>query len=91
MTKEFERERRLEPGEEERLVTACGPHLHDVAVGALETGCRLNELLGLQWRNVRRELNELHFSARTTKAGRSRDLPMATAQSDAPSADNPMQ
>ena len=36
---ELARERRLEPGEEARLLAACGPHLRAMVEGALETAC----------------------------------------------------
>jgi len=46
------RTRRLQPGEEERLVEVATPHLRRLLVAALSTGCRLGELLSLQWRDV---------------------------------------
>ena len=77
MFKEAERERRLEPGEEDRLVAACNPHLRALVTAALETCCRVSELLKLQWRQVRFDLNELRLPARNTKARRLRILPMS--------------
>jgi integrase/recombinase XerD len=44
---------------------------------AIETGCRVGELLSLQWQQVRFDLNEIHLRARETKARRRRDLPMS--------------
>ena len=35
-----------------RLLAACGPHLRDLVVAALESGCRKQELLSLQWTQV---------------------------------------
>ena len=60
------RTRRLEPAapqpdrivrdsEEARLLKHAGPHLRAVIVAALTTGCRLGELLSLQWSQVRRD------------------------------------
>jgi integrase len=46
------RARRLQAGEEERLLAAVAPHLRALIVAALSTGCRLGELLDLQWRDV---------------------------------------
>jgi integrase len=74
---EGERARRLEPGEEERLLNAANPHLRAVLIAALETACRIGELLSLQWRQVRFDLNEIHFRAVNTKARRARHLPMS--------------
>jgi integrase len=76
MLKEAERERRLEPGEEERLLSACNPHLRALVAAALETCCRVSELLMLQWKHVRFDLNELRLPAKNTKARRARILPM---------------
>lgn len=77
MFKEAERERRLEPGEEERLLAACNPHLRVLVTAALETCCRVGELLTLQWRHVRFDLNEIRLPALNTKARRMRVLPMS--------------
>jgi integrase len=43
------------PSEEERLLKAASPHLRAVITAALTTGCRLGELLSLQWSQVRRD------------------------------------
>ena len=74
---EFARERRLEPGEEDRLLAACKPHLRGVVEAALETACRLGELLSLQWRQVRWEQNEIHLLAGKTKAKKPRYMPIS--------------
>ena len=47
------RARRLQPGEEERLIAAATPYLRALIVAALSTGCRVGELLTLQWEDVR--------------------------------------
>jgi integrase len=60
------RTRRLEPtvtlpdgtvrdGDEARLLKHAGPHLRALVVAALSTGCRLGELLSLQWCQIRRD------------------------------------
>jgi integrase len=42
-------------GEEARLLKHAGPHLRALIVAALSTGCRLGELLSLQWSQIRRD------------------------------------
>ncbi len=82
---EVKRERRLQPaygeqqGEQERIFAAANPHLQALIIAALETACRVGELLSLQWRQVRWDLNEIHLPAKKTKALRRRDLPMSQA------------
>jgi integrase len=49
LPREYERDRRLEAGEEERLLAACGPHLRALVKADLETGCGVGERLSLQW------------------------------------------
>jgi integrase len=46
------RARRLQAGEEDRLIAAAAPHLRALIIAALSTGCRLGELLDLQWSDV---------------------------------------
>jgi integrase len=77
MFKETERDRRLEPGEEERLSSASNSHLRVLVIAALETCCRVSELLTLQWRHVRFDLNEIRLPAANTKARRMRILPIS--------------
>ena len=52
---EAPRHRRLEPGEELRLLQHAGDHLRALIVALLSTGCRVGELLSLQWNQVRRD------------------------------------
>ena len=77
--REFERERRLEPGEEERLraLTKDDWLWRLRIVAALETGCRIGEILNVQFKQLRWDLNELHVSNRTTKGLRTRYLPLS--------------
>ena len=74
---EVPRDRRLEPGEAERLLPACGPDLRALVEGALETVCRVGELLSLQWRAVRWAQNEIILPATKTKARRVRYVPIS--------------
>jgi integrase len=57
--REFERERRLEPGEEERLreLTKDDWLWRLRIVAALETGCRIGEILNVQFKQLRWDLN----------------------------------
>ena len=69
LAREENRSRRLQAGEETKLLAVCSPGvdkagrtwggnplLHDVIVAALETGCRRGELLSLHWHQVGRDL-----------------------------------
>ena len=82
LPREFERDRRLQPAhgdvksEEERLLAAASPHLRALIVAGMETGCRVGELLSLQWHQVRWDLNEIHLPASKTKTRDQRDVPM---------------
>lgn len=78
LTREVPRSRRLEPGEGERLLAACGSHLRAVVEAALETGCRKGELLSLQWRQVRWDPRpELYLPAQKTKTRTARTIPIS--------------
>ena len=46
------RDRRLEPGELDRLLAECSPHLSALVRLAIETAARLGELLALKWADV---------------------------------------
>ena len=75
LLREEARTRRLQPGEDVRLLATASPYLHDLIVAALETGCRLGELLSLQWDQVRAEL---FLPAGKTKAKKPRRVPIST-------------
>ncbi len=75
LAREESRTRRLQPGEEERLLLAAKGGLRDLVVAALETGCRLGELLSLQWDQVR---GDLFLPAGKTKAKKPRRVPIST-------------
>ena len=49
------RARRLDPGEGDRLLAHAAPHLRSLIVAALYIGCRVGELLSLQWHQVRHD------------------------------------
>lgn len=75
--KEIPRRRRLQPGEEEKLMSAAGPQLQRLIVAALETCCRQGELLSLQWRDVSLERGELTLRAQKTKTREHRTIPIS--------------
>ncbi len=74
LAREETRTRRLQPGEDERLLLNAGG-LRDLIVAALETGCRRGELLSLQWEQVR---GDLFLPAGKTKAKKPRRVPVST-------------
>jgi integrase len=74
--KDLGRTRRLEPGEEARLLEHASPHLHALITAALETGMRRGELLALRWRDIRWEAEALLLPAEITKTSEARDVPM---------------
>lgn len=82
MKAETARTRRLEPGEEEALRAAAQPHLRALMSAALSTGCRLGELLSLQWKQIRHDDQRLPkwimFDADHTKTNRSRTIPIGS-------------
>jgi integrase len=80
---EYARTRRLDAegvDEERRVLEHADPHLRAVLVAALSTGCRIGELLSLQWRQIRRdeagEARWLVLPATKTKTGEARVLPV---------------
>jgi integrase len=75
LAREESRTRRLQPGEEDRLLESAGKDLRDLTVAALETGCRRGELLSLQWSQVR---GDLFLPAGKTKAKKPRRVPISS-------------
>jgi integrase len=75
------REKRLQKGEQERLVTELAKchnrHLLPLALFALETAMRRGELLSLQWRNV--DLERRTAFLPETKNGSQRTVPLTKA------------
>ncbi|MGZ5259762.1 MAG: tyrosine-type recombinase/integrase [Burkholderiales bacterium] len=78
------RKRRLEDGEEERLLSACDrgrtPLLKQLVILAVETGMRRGELLGLGWKHVHLAKRIVHIPL--TKNGESRDVPLSRRATD---------
>ena len=79
VSRESSRSRRLQEGEAERLLVACGASLRPLVEAALETGCRLGELLGLQWAevNLREVRPEIRLPASKTKTRKDRTVPIS--------------
>jgi len=78
--KEAPRTRRLEAGEERKLLKATqtnGAWMYALIVAALETGCRVGELLSLRWREVRLDQNVLLLRESVTKTAEARDVPVS--------------
>ena len=79
---ETERTRRLQPGERSRLLQHAHPHLHALIIAALSTGCRLGELLSLQWsqiqRDEKREAQLIVLPASKTKTHDLRVIPVSS-------------
>ena len=79
---ETERTRRLQPGERSRLLQHAHPHLQALIIAALSTGCRLGELLSLQWsqiqRDEKREAQLIVLPASKTKTHDLRVIPVSS-------------
>jgi integrase len=83
---EAKRDRRIGPDEEQRLLAAavtlnCTEHgfagapMRDRIVGALETGCRLGEMLKIQNRHVLWDTHQIIIPAEHAKDAESRGIP----------------
>ncbi len=70
------RERRLKPGEEQRLLEACDVRLSKVVEFALETAMRQGEIAALRWQYVDLARRVAHLPL--TKNGLARDVPLST-------------
>lgn len=81
--KETQPHRRLEPGEEEKLLAAADPHLRAVIVAALETCCRQGELLSLRWTDVSLARGEIVLRPEHTKDREKRVIPISSRLRDA--------
>jgi integrase len=78
LARELRRRRRLEPGEDQRLFAACAPHVRAIVEAAIETGCRVGELLSLQWAEVRFDPRaDIFLPALKTKTKSDRRIPMS--------------
>lgn len=74
------RERRLEPGEEERLLEAAQPQFRAVIRFALATAMRRGEIVSLRWDQV--DLKRRAVLLRETKNGESRSVPLSPVALD---------
>lgn len=79
---ETARTRRLDVGDEDKLLTHASAHLRALVVAALSTGCRLGELLSLTWAQIRRDEHNracwIGLSADRTKTNEARMIPVGT-------------
>ena len=71
------RERRLEPGEEERLLAASGPDLATAIKLALETAMRREEIISLTWDQIDLKRRTIGLMAANTKNSTARTLPLS--------------
>ena len=72
------RDRRLEAGELEKLLSACtspNPWFRSVVLFAIETGMRRGEILSLTWQHVHLDKRYVHLP--DTKNGGTRDVPLS--------------
>jgi integrase len=74
------RHRRILPDEEQRLLSHAAPHLRLMMIVALDTGARRGEMLALTWGDIDARAGWIRFRGETTKAGRTRFVPIATAR-----------
>lgn len=74
---------RVVDGEEVRLLKQANPHLRALIVAALSTGCRLGELLSLQWAQISKDERNLDrwivLPATKTKTAEARVIPISSA------------
>jgi integrase len=74
---EVKREMVLSPAECQRLLDACSDrrsHLKPIVIAALDLGCRLGELLKLQWKDVDLDSGIITIQAFNTKTMRERTV-----------------
>ena len=80
---EKERTRRLQPGERARLLQHANPHLQALIIAALSTGCRVGELLSLQWSQLQRdEQNDTQVIVLPASKTKTHDLRVIPVSSD---------
>ena len=72
------RHRRLEGDEEERLIASAYPRLQRLIVAAIETGCRVGELLSLTWADVSLDRGWVRIRAANAKSNKYREIPIST-------------
>ena len=74
------RDRRLEDGEEEKLLEAASPAFQAVILFALETAMRREEIASLQWKNV--NVKSRYVYLLETKNSEARTVPLSAAAVD---------
>jgi integrase len=74
------RDRRLEKGEEEKLLKAASPIFQAVILFALATAMRREEIASLQWKNV--SINNRYVYLPETKNAEARTVPLSTTALD---------
>jgi len=74
------RDRRLEKGEEEKLLKASSPIFQAVILFALATAMRREEIASLQWKNV--SINSRYVYLPETKNAEARTVPLSTTALD---------
>jgi integrase len=74
------RDRRLEDGEEEKLLNAASPAFQAVILFALETAMRREEIASLQWKNVNVKSRYVYLPE--TKNSEARTVPLSVAAID---------
>ena len=88
MARKIKRDRRLHPGEEQKLMDAADEYLRDLITAALETGMRIGEIRCLQWKHVRglsldggtgtwEQYPEICLPAQNTKTRTARRIPIS--------------
>jgi integrase len=74
------RHRRITAEEERALLAAAAPHLKILIITALDTGMRRGEMLALTWADIEARPGWLRLRGETTKSGKTRWVPIATAR-----------
>ena len=76
-----QRDRRLQPGELDRILSAASAtrtkHLSEIILFAIETGMRRGEIVSIRWRDV--DLQRRSVRLTQTKNGRPRSIPLSKA------------
>ena len=60
--------------EQNRLIAACPERIRDLMLTALDTGCRMGELLALEWQDV--NLAQGQLTVRKSKSAKTRTIPL---------------
>lgn len=61
--------------EEEQLLASAAPHVRDMIICALDSGMRLGEILGLQWKDL--DLAKGIIVVEKSKTGKKREIPIS--------------